>query len=591
MDLILQVFYSVFSAIILALALPSEITQFGIPSLTLIALVPLYLAFTRVKNYKEAFLAGFIQTGLTHFLSSFWLANFKDFPILTLGASTFGTALIGGGVLLFLYYPFSINKNKVDSYCLNLRFLKSPAFRILYFSGIYVLYEWYKSTGFLGYPWATLPAAIYKWPFLMQIASITGTYGITFLLAFFNGLLSEALIQYYKNHTKDNRQNFTSLCIALKLFLVLFILSSGYGVIKYNFKPKAQKYLNIVMVQQNSDPWKESSDNKSILLSQKLTQKELDAFEEEGKKAHLVAWSEGVLNFKFPSAVSHYENYPSKKPLAQFVRDIDTPLIAGGSYIRDRYREIYFNAALMYDREGNFRGYYGKNHLVPMAEAIPFLEFPKVKKILSRVIGISAGWSPGDQYVFFDIPCEYSEYKEIETIKNYDLSESFMEQQLRENKAPLVKIATPICYDDAFPDIMGPLFKNGAELYINLTDDSWSLKKSSEYQHFVVSSYRAIEYKIPLVRATNAGVSSIIDINGESLADLPVFKEASLHYSVPVYKRTYTTYARFGNWLPHLIFLLVFMYLLYSKLTFRRFDYIPSERKIKKSKKHKKNKK
>ena len=166
-----------------------------------------------------------------------------------------------------------------------------------------------------------------------------------------------------------------------------------------------------------------------------------------------------------------------------------------------------------------------------------------------------------------------------------------MEQQLRENKAPLVKIATPICYDDAFPDIMGPLFKNGAELYINLTDDSWSLKKSSEYQHFVVSSYRAIEYKIPLVRATNAGVSSIIDINGESLADLPVFKEDSLHYSVPVYKRTYTTYARFGNWLPHLIFLLVFMYLLYSKLTFRRFDYIPSERKIKKSKKHKKNKK
>ena len=140
MDLILQVFYSVFSAIILALALPSQITQFGIPSLTLIALVPLYFAFIRVNNFKQAFLTGFIQTGLTHFLSSFWLANFKDFPIVTLGASTLGTALIGGGVLLFLYFPYFIDNNKLDSYSLNLRFLKSPAFRVLYFAFIYVLY-------------------------------------------------------------------------------------------------------------------------------------------------------------------------------------------------------------------------------------------------------------------------------------------------------------------------------------------------------------------------------------------------------------------------------------------------------------------
>ena len=103
MGAILQVFYSAFSAALLSLAIPNEIFYLGFPLASLIALIPFYYALKNCRNYKLAFLCGFTQTCVTHILSSFWLANFMDFAAFTLGASAFGTGVIGGifGVILF----------------------------------------------------------------------------------------------------------------------------------------------------------------------------------------------------------------------------------------------------------------------------------------------------------------------------------------------------------------------------------------------------------------------------------------------------------------------------------------------------------
>ena len=135
---------------------------------------------------------------------------------------------------------------------------------------------------------------------------------------------------------------------------------------------------------------------------------------------------------------------------------------------------------------------------------------------------------------------------------------------------------------------MRPLFLNGTELFINITDDSWSLKNSSEIQHFVIASYRAIEYRTTLVRSANAGYSVVVDPSGKVIADLPLFEDVALAYDIPVYKRTMTTYARFGNWLPYLCIIIFFSCAIWSYFDFVPYDYIPSERKSKKDKKKKK---
>ena len=598
MELILQViFSSVFSGLALSMAIPNELYLFGFPFYTLLAFIPLYLIYTKIKSYKLAFLSFFIQTLTTHLISSFWLAYFKDFAIFTLGASAIGTACIGGVFGLYFYLPYnsSDSQNKLNENRLQLPFFQTSSFRIFYFAALYTLYEWVKSSGFLGYPWGTVSSAMFKWPLLMQTASITGTYGITFVIILFNAIAAEALLYYYE-YDLQKKNRFFNVCLALKVFAALFALMMVHGIYQYDKVRKPIKEITVVTVQQNSDPWQSDSDTENILRSQKLTENKIKELKENGRKADLVVWSEGCLNRAFPSAEFYYNWYPKERPLIGFVQDMKIPFIFGGSSVKEvDFRKVFFNATLLFDSEGRYRGFYGKNHLVPFAECIPFSEVPAVHNFMEKVVGISAGWTPGEQYVYFNVPCRTTKYFKLPAVKDIDLTQSYTSQKREEEKPYTVRISTPICFDDAFTDVMRPLFLNGTELFINLTDDSWSLKKSSEIQHFAIASYRAIEYRTTLVRSANAGYSVVVDPAGKVIADLPLFEDAALDYDVPVYKREMTTYARFGNWLPYLCLVFFIAVSIYSYLIFSPSDYIPSERKIhkgkKSKKKHKKNSK
>lgn len=592
---ILQVFYSVFSGILLAAAIPNEIFLFGCPLLSLIALIPFYLVFKNINNYKAAFVSGFIQTIVTHLISSFWLAFFKDYAIFTLGASALGTGLIGGFVSLFFYLPYaqSSNQNKLNENSLSSGFFNSVIFRVLYFSAIYSIYEWVKSSGFLGYPWGTVSSTIFRWPVLMQLSSITGTWGITFFICSINAILAEAFL-IFKTNFINKQTRMLELKQTVNIFLIFTVLIFTHGIYQYYKVRNPHKYLTTILVQQNSDPWKQVTDDETILISQKLTQEQIQKLDEEDKKPDLVVWSEGCLQKYFPGSVTHYNYYPEESPLLPFIQKTQTPFILGGGYVKDKAKKQYFNASILIDENGKYRGVYGKNHLVPFAEALPFMEIPAVKNFMNKVVGISAGWTPGDQYVFFNIPCKVTEHFKLPAVSNVDLLQTYEEQSVNDKKPFTVKIATPICFDDAFSDIMRPLFLNGAELFVNITDDSWSLKSSSELQHFVIASYSAIEYRTTLVRSANAGYSVVVTPAGKVIGSLPLFEQVAESFEVPVYKRTMTTYARFGNWFVYLLILLVCIYSLYCYFNFCSWDYIPSERKIhkskKKSKKHSKKK-
>lgn len=582
MKLILQVFLSIFSALILALALPNEIYLLGSPYYTLFALVPFYYAISKCTSFKRSAFLTFLFTGFTHLFSSFWLANFKDFAALTLGASSLGTAGIGFGFGLLFYLPYCLKKNSLYENSLSQKFLDSPTFRIIYFSAVYTCYEWIKSIGFLGYPWATLPAAIFRWPVLMQLAAITGRYGITFLLCLVNGILGELYILYTNNNYKQEKNRNFSIAVVFRFTACLFACAIVFGLYEYNKTITPQKTLQTVIIQHNYDNWDMGNDNETILDLEELTEEQIKLMREEEVTPQLIVWSEGTVNRRFPNGESHYKKFPAERPLSKFIKEMNTPLVAGGAFTKDKVNKIYFNAAIMYDKNGQYRGYYGKNHLVPFAEAIPGMEIPAIKDFMSKVIGISSGWTPGDQYVFFDIPCTDYPARRLPATKYIDLSESYSTQLAKETKTPTVRIATPICYDDAFPDIMGKLWKYGAELFVNLTNDSWSLTKSAEYQHFTVAAYSAIEYRTSMIRATNSGYSVVLDPRGKILTDLPLFERTGTYFEVPVYQRTTTIYSRFGNWLPEIFMILIICYgvFIYCKQNDKKFVKKNSLKKI-----------
>ena len=586
MSVILQVFYSAFSGILLSLAIPSELYPFGCPLLTLIALIPYYYTITKARNFRFAFISGFTQTFFTHIISSFWLAYFKDFAAFTLGASAAGTGVIGGifGCILYLPYDSQKKQNRLLDFTLHQNVFQTKSFKILYFSAIYTLYEWVKSTGYLGYPWGTISSALYTWPLITQIVSITGTYGLTFLFCLVNALAAE---KFLENKILKEPQNDFYFSLTVKFTFCLFAVSLLYGLFQLDKKRVPQKLLTTIMVQQNSDPWKEKSDHDSILRSQRLTREKIAELKAQKKKVDFVVWSEGCLRKAYPASQGHYSIYPGEKPLTEFIKEIKIPLLAGGRYVRSYEKAEVCNAALLFDSESNLRGYYGKNHLVPFAEALPGREYAAVRKFLKEKLRISSGWTPGDQYVFFDIPAKWNDSRSLPPAKYIDVSKSYSSQVYEENKGPTVRISTPICFDDAFPDVMGPLFKYGSELFVNITDDSWSLKKSSEIQHFVIASFAAIEYRTTMLRSSNSGYSTVISPTGKILAESPFFEEYALAFDVPVFERETTLYARLGNWLPLLILFLFAVYCLTEYFSFEPTDYIPSSRKLKKHKKSK----
>lgn len=560
MNVFFQVFCAIFSGILTFLAIPNEIFHFGSPLFAMAALVPLYIASREAKSYKNVAALFALDAFTTHMLSSFWLANFKDFAIFTLGASAFGTACIGAMAGCLFFAPFKnpqrifrkkISRQMISIQCASLS-QENINFRVLYFACTRVVYEWAKSTGFLAYPWGTLSMSAFRTKALMQSADIFGVYGITFLFAFISGTLAETILSL-RVEKKSAKKEIRHCQLCAITLLACFVI---YGAFRLGQERKVLKTLNAVLVQQNRDPWADKDDSESIRTSIELTEKGIKEFADEGTRPDIVVWSEAVLHSSFPNAYIKYSVRPKDRPLIPFIKESNVPFLIGGSFTLDKKKGKHANSALMFDKEGIFRGYYGKTHLVPFAEVIPGAEHPLVSAFMKKVVKISNGWFPGNEFTLFELEADAVEDKGNPPSKIIDLSQDAASAQKPPERTK-VRISTPICFEDAFPDICGPFHKLGAEVFLNITDDSWSKTASAEYQHFVVAAFRAIEYRTTLVRSTNSGLTAVVDPTGRILDSIPLFEKSYLCARIPIYKWQETVYSRYTNWFVHLI--LIFM--------------------------------
>lgn len=543
MSRFLQVFLVLFSGTLLAAGIPNEVFKLGCPLAGLFALAPLYIAVHRSKSYKEAFSLCWLHGGFTHLLSSFWLKNFHGMAAFTLGASLVGTAFIEGFIGWILYYPFSEKCPAKKEHA------SSTAFNIFYFAAAYIVYEWCKSTGFLAYPWGTLSMTAIRWPLVIQIADITTQYGVSFLFALFSALFAQGLILMKKQKSVDTREEVFSYIIAARAVFIIVAAVLAYGIFQYTRPRTAIKKMNTVMVQQNMDTYRAVETN-AIELSQELTQKGLNELREKGLSPDLVVWSEGVLNRRFPESQHYYEMNPEPRPLMRFIREQRIPFIIGGSLTIDAEKHKNGNAALLISKDGHYIGSYIKIHLVPFAEAIPFVDHEAVRNLVKKVAGFTYGWTQGRKYTVFKIPASTPE---TDINGTQIISADSSPYQNQNTKKTSVIVGAPICFDDAYNSVLRGLYKSGSELFMNITNDSWSKTESAEYQHYAVALYRAIEFRTTLARCTNSGYTVVIDPAGRTIASLPLFEEGEIAVSIPIYERKATTAAMHGEWFAYLV--------------------------------------
>ena len=580
---VLQVFCALFSGFIQSLSIPNELLPLGSPLLALICLAPMYKAFYATKTYAQSFWLFFIQILTVHLLSSYWLANFHGYAVFTLGASAAGTAVQGGLCgILSQAYPHRIARNEGE------RRLKeaagvspnAPFKRATWFCASWGMHEFVKSTKAMGYPWGTLSMAAYKWKILVQIADITGVWGVTFLFAFASCVLAEGAHLLCFRGGGQHCGALAGYKLVLKAAVHLFALCALYGALQYILPRHVVKQFNAVIVQQNVDPW-EAGDQQSIDISKRLTRSALGELSAQGKKADLIVWSEGVLSKSFPSGTSYYAKFPKDESLVSFIKSCETPLLAGGTVAAERspQRRRNLNAALLFGTDGELAGFYAKIQLVPFAEKIPYSETPLMETIMRKVVGFRSSLSSGFQHVVFsipinankslDAPLDWGREKTATVVLDKNgkgeakVRESFLHNSA-ESPLSRVTFSSPICFEDAFPAVCSKLFAQGSEVFVNITNDSWSKTRSAEIQHFVAASYLAIEFRTTLVRCANSGYSVVLNPAGKLVADLPLFTETSCALSIPVYARRATFYFVFGDWLAWLCVLCVLAFCAYE---------------------------
>lgn len=331
---------------------------------------------------------------------------------------------------------------------------------------IWVILEYLRSYVFIiGFPWALLGYSQYLNLPVIQIADITGAWGVSFLVMMGNVFIYR--VTGYGLRDKVKKRNVPYLLSGL-----VFLFSLGYGFYKLSRDPYPVSRIPIkVSVIQGNIPqefkWDERYEkfiiDRYLSLSAKAVKDSPD----------LIVWPEAAL----PVVLEEKPLFLEK--IKTFNRGFNIPSLVGAVTARDNF---YYNSAVFLSKEGRLLNRYDKLHLVPFGEYIPL---KRILPFLETIVPIG----------------------EIERGKDWTVFE------LDERKFSVL-----ICFEDAFPELSRGFIKRGADFLVNITNDAWYKKTSAAYQHLQASVFRALENRVFLVRAANTGISGFISPEGRIIS-------------------------------------------------------------------------
>jgi apolipoprotein N-acyltransferase len=536
-----DILLSLFSGILLILSFP----HFDLGLLAWFAFVPLFYAIEG-KGLYHSFLLGFF-TGILSFLGIlYWII---------VAVHTYGNVplILSGFILLLLVLYLSLF---IGAFACLTRFIQiRSGFQTLLFTPVlWAALEYLRSFFLTGFPWANLGYSQYLNLPVIQIADITGPYGLSSVILLVNATVFGVLHEWSTLRlsvlkagassgltlsgnsspplqktgsvpSNGSKRTFPFKETVITIVVFLGVLTYGYLRMGEVDRQMAQAPpLRIGLVQGNIDQsfkWDESFQKQTLQIYERLSSRVAE------EKPDLIIWPETATPFFFQDAKEY------QPIILDIPKKTNAFLLFGTpSYKIQKGKVSHYNSAYLFSPAGEWVGKYDKIHLVPFGEYVPMQD-------LLFFIG-SLGEGIGD-------------FKSGNEIFNFSL--------------PQGKFGVLICFEIIFPDLARRFVKKGANFLVTITNDAWFGRTSAPYQHFTTAAFRAVENRVFVARAANTGITGFIDPKGRILKQGRIFAEEAMNGTIRISNRKtfYTLYGDVFAWVCTAFSLLLFAHAFFQK--------------------------
>jgi apolipoprotein N-acyltransferase len=497
-----DILLAVSSGVLAALSFP----KFYLVFLGWVFLIPLLYIILK-KTPGQSFLLG-LAAGFSYYaILLYWIPFVPaHFGNLSIGISLLIYVILI--LLLALFWAF---------FCLvwTKIYRSFPRLAFLLLPFIWVSFEYILTYFLTGFPWGLLGSSQYSNIYFIQLASITGVYGLSFVLVLFQSMF------LYSMKYKEKAPFFIGLALVLLIHLG--------GLLSLKKIPDTENTFTAAVIQGNvsSDTyWQNISTRETWNYFNQHLKLSRQAYDEGSS---LIVWPE----FSVPLCFSCPEDFylALKGKLYQFVQGTRSTLLLGTNEKTGSPGNIqYYNTAICLSPDISVSRYY-KMHLVPFGEYTPY---KKIFFFLEKMTAAIGDITPGTQF----------------SLHQYEDT----------------KFGSPICYEIIFPDLVRKFVKKGASFLVTITNDGWYEKSAAPYQHFSIAVFRAVENRRYLLRAATTGISGIIDPYGRIVSKSELMTQTHLTGDItPSQKLTF--YARFGDILPRASLTLTAIFLILTLTT------------------------
>ncbi len=501
----------ILSGILFGLSFPPFQTGF----LASFAFVPFFLVFSDVENYGKAFRYSYLSFFVFNLIAISWVGGFIH------GKDPY---LMSAGVALLLVHPIFLSVPVLAFIFIRRSFNFKVA--LITFPFLWVSFEFLHSLTELAFPWLTLGNTQTYDISIIQYASFTGVYGVSFWLVVFNILF---FIFFVKINLREWKP-FSKQSVAFFLIILsLYIIPKIYGsfILNSEITHSFQKDVKVAIIQPNFDPWEKwevSSEESQLAMYREMT-------EHIAPHVDLVIWAETAVPYYV--LLPRYENYFQK--IKQQVDSLNFALLTGipdiyyyktgdkippsakkARYSDDRYDS--YNSSMLLIPHSSVIQKYAKIRLVPFSERVPYADALNFMSFPEWGVGIG-GWGIGKDTVVFKLP-------------------------LRD--ATNVQFSNLICYESIYPTFVANFVKKGAEFLTIITNDSWWDDTYGAYQHMQYAIFRSIENRRWIARCANGGISSFIDPYGRVYKKTKMLTTTSIDLDIKA-RRDLTFYTKNGD--------------------------------------------
>jgi apolipoprotein N-acyltransferase len=352
-------------------------------------------------------------------------------------------------------------------------------------------------TRITGFPWNLLGIAQVDNVALCRITGWTGVYGISLEIALVNVALAAAFLV-----PREKRGAMLAAALAAAA-----VLQAGRLI----DAPPAKADRAALLVQQNvpvSADWTPAYLQQTL---QELTELTVKSAARSAVKIDLIVWPESPAPF--------FTNDPQfRAAVSQMARDTGTWTVAGSigtSAALGRQSGPLFNSAVLVSSNGDWIARYDKTHLVPFGEYLPFPSLFSFAGGLTKEVG--------------------------------EFQHGISRQPLDGGDQ---RIGVFICYESIFPDEVRQFADQGAQVFVNISNDGWYGDSGAYAQHLNQTRMRAIENDRWLLSATDTGVTAAIDPLGRVVAHIP--RKERMPLVAPYALTSVTTfYTRHGDWFAY----------------------------------------